>query len=48
VSSTVTIPVGTAMIAYPSNIINDARNFPSVVMGKISPYPTVVIVTMHQ
>ncbi len=46
--SEVTIPVGTAMIAYPMIITMLARNCPKPVAGEISPYPTVVSVTTAQ
>lgn len=41
-----TIPVGTAMIPYPQSIIMEASIFPIGVSGVMSPYPTVVIVTI--
>jgi len=33
---------------YPRSIITEARNCPNPVVGDISPYPTVVIVTIVQ
>jgi hypothetical protein len=32
----------------PKIIINEVNNFSTIVTGKMSPYPTVVIVVMHQ
>ena len=41
--------VGTAIIEMPINMMRLPSNLPSGVMGKISPYPTVVNVsTAHQ
>ena len=42
------IPVGTAIVAYPRIIANDATSCPNSVRGDISPYPTVVMVTIAQ
>jgi hypothetical protein len=44
----VTIPVGTAIIEYPIIIIIAATAWPRFVSGEMSPYPTVVRVTMDQ
>ena len=46
--SAVTIPVGTAIIPYPMIIISEATSCPNGVWGAMSPYPTVVNVTIHQ
>ena len=42
------MPVGMAIIPYPNIIINEAINCPRAVIGAISPYPTVVSVTIAQ
>mmetsp|Transcript_34565 Transcript_34565/g.71361 ORF Transcript_34565/g.71361 Transcript_34565/m.71361 type:complete len:207 (+) Transcript_34565:201-821(+) len=39
--------MGSARIRIPLSIVAVATTFPSVVSGKTSPYPTVVIVTTH-
>lgn len=41
-----TIPVGTAIIPYPQSMIIEASIFPIGVNGVMSPYQTVVIVTI--
>lgn len=47
-NSTVTMPVGTAMIAYPKSISTEATHLPGTVCGTMSPNPTVLIVTTAQ
>ena len=47
-SSVVTIPVGTAITPYPVIIRAEARKRPQGVSGAMSPYPTVVSVTIAQ
>lgn len=42
------MPVGTAMMEYPSIMMNEARILPNVDTGVMSPYPTVVRVTIDQ
>lgn len=42
------MPVGTAIMAYPNSMMMDAINWPKLEAGAISPYPTVVRVTMAQ
>jgi hypothetical protein len=42
------MPVGAAMMEYPSIMMNEARILPNVDTGVMSPYPTVVRVTIDQ
>ena len=42
------MPVGTASVPQPSNIMNDAIMRPKSVLGVMSPKPTVVTVVMAQ
>ena len=42
------MPVGTARMAYPRIIIIEAMIWPVTVWGAMSPYPTVVTVTIAQ
>src|SRR5690606_29173279 len=48
VNSALTMPVGTASVPQPINIITEAIKRPRSVFGVISPKPTVVIVVMAQ
>ena len=41
----VEMPVGIAMMLYPTPMISDVSNCPSAVFGAVSPKPAVVIVT---
>jgi hypothetical protein len=47
-NSAVTIPVGTAKVPQPINIMMDVMNLPKSVLGVMSPNPTVVMVLMAQ
>jgi hypothetical protein len=42
------MPVGTAKVPQPINIMIEAMNLPKSVLGVMSPKPTVVIVVMAQ
>jgi hypothetical protein len=48
VNSAVTIPVGTAKVPQPINIMMDVMNLPKSVLGVMSPNPTVVMVLIAQ
>lgn len=48
VTSALTIPVGTAITPYQISINKEAINCHHGVIGDMSPYPTVVIVTIAQ
>jgi hypothetical protein len=47
-NSAVTIPVGTAKVPQPINIMMDVMNLPKSVLGVMSPKPTVVMVLIAQ